>query len=96
MKPILPGWAIAQICEAIVVFLVVFFGEIERDVGNLVMHDRLCGNLAVRDDLSAPAEPSASFALERRPNSNLKPAGARLCNFLRNGDSIRDYDELSQ
>jgi hypothetical protein len=29
-------------------------------------------------------------------DSNFKPAGARLCIFLGNGDSIRDYDELSQ
>ncbi len=60
------------------------------------MHNSVGGNSAVRDDLSAPAEPSASFVLECRLNSNFKPTGVRPCIFLGNGDSIRDYDELSQ
>jgi hypothetical protein len=61
------------------------------------MHDLLCGNLSVCGrDLSAPAEPNAGFVLKCGLDSNFKPAGARLCNSLRNGDSIRDYDELSQ
>jgi hypothetical protein len=50
----------------------------------------------VRGDLSAPAEPNASFVLKCSLDGNFKPAGARLCIFLGNGDSIRDYDELSQ
>jgi hypothetical protein len=76
--------------------MVVFFGEIERDVGNLVMHNLPCGNLSMRGNLSAPAEPNASFVLKCGLNGNFKPSGAHLRNFLRNGDSIRDYDELSQ
>jgi hypothetical protein len=75
---------------------VVFLGEIERDVGNLVMNDLLRGDLGLRSDLSAPAEPNARFVLECRLDGNFKAAGARLCIFVRNGNSIRDYDKLSQ
>jgi hypothetical protein len=52
------------------------------------MHDRLGGNLGMRGDLSAPAEPNASFVLECGLDGNFKPAGARLCIFLGNCDSI--------
>ena len=59
------------------------------------MYDLLCGDLSVRGDLSAPAEPNARFVLKCGLDGNFKPAGARLCIFLGNSDSIRDYDELS-
>ena len=71
--------------------MVVFFGEIERDVGNLVVHDLLCGNLSVRGDLSAPAEPNARFVLKCGLDGNFKPAGAGLSIFL--GDE-RLYSRL--
>ena len=76
--------------------MVVLFGEIERDVGNFVMHDPLCSDLGASGDLSTPAEPNAGFVLERRLDGDFKPAGARLCIFLGNGDSIGDYDKLRQ
>jgi hypothetical protein len=60
------------------------------------VHDLLSGDLGVRGDLSAPAEPNARFVLECRLDGNFKPASARLCIFLGNGDSVRDYDKLSQ
>jgi hypothetical protein len=88
-----PEYAIG---EAIVVFVVIFSGEIERDVGYLIVHDLLCGNLSMRSNLSTPAEPSARFVLKRGLDGNFKPARARVYIFLGNADSIRDYDELSQ
>jgi hypothetical protein len=75
---------------------VVFFGQIERDVGNFVMHDRLRRDLGVRGDLSAPAEPNARSLLKRSLYGDLKPAGARLSSFVGNGDPIRDNHELRQ
>ena len=76
--------------------MVIFFGEIERNVGNLVVHDLLCGDPSVRGDLSAPAEPNARFVPKRGLDGNFKPASARAYIFLGNADSIRDYDELTQ
>jgi hypothetical protein len=76
--------------------MMIFFGEIERNVGNLVVHDLLSGNLGVRGNLATPAEPNAGFVLKRGLDSNFKPAGARAYIFLGNSDSIRDYDELTQ
>jgi hypothetical protein len=74
----------------------ILFGEIDRDVGNLIVHHFLRYDLGVRGDLSAPTEPDASFVRECRLHGNLKPAGARLCAFFRDRDSIRNYDELPQ
>src|ERR1051326_6038542 len=74
----------------------VLFGEVYRDVGNLIVRQLLRRDLGVCGDLSAPAEPNARFLRECRLHGNLEPAGARLCIFLGNGDSIRDYDELPQ
>jgi len=42
---------------------VILFGEIERDVGNLVVHNPLRSDLGVRGNLSAPTQPNASFVL---------------------------------
>jgi hypothetical protein len=50
----------------------------------------------MRGNLSAPTEPNAGFVLKCGLDGNFKPAGARLCIFLGNRDSIRDDDELSQ
>ena len=80
--------------EAIVVFAVVLFGEIERDVGNIVVHALLRGNLGACCDLSAPAKPYAGFLLECGLDGNLKSASASLCIFFGNRDSVRDYDKL--
>jgi len=85
-----------MIREAIVVFVMVLFGEIERDIGNPVVHDPLGIDLGASGDLSAPAEPNARFLLKRRLDGDFKPAGARLCIFLGNGDSVGDYDKLRQ
>ena len=79
-----------------VVFVVVLLGEIECDVGNPVVHDPLCSDLGKSGDLSTPAEPNARFVLKRRLDGDFKPAGARLCIFLGNGDSVGDYDKLRQ
>jgi len=76
--------------------MMIFFGEIERNVGDLVVHDLLSGNLGVRGNLATPAEPNAGFVLKRGLDSNFQPAGARAYIFLGNSDSIRDYDELTQ
>ena len=76
--------------------MVVLVGEIERDVGNSVVHDPLGINLGASGDLSTPAEPNARFMLERRLDGDFKPTGARLCIFLGNGDAVRDYDKLCQ
>jgi len=85
-----------MIREAIVVFVMVLFGEIERDIGNPVVHDPLGINLGASGDLSTPAEPNARFVLERRFDGDFKPTGASLCIFLGNGDSVGDYDKLRQ
>jgi hypothetical protein len=39
-------------------------------------------------DLATPAEPNAGFVLKCGRESNFKPAGARLCIFLGNTDSV--------
>ena len=74
----------------------VLFGEIERDIGNPVVHDPLGIDLGASGDLSAPAEPNARFLLKRRFNGDFKPAGASLRIFVRNRDSVGDYDKLRQ
>jgi hypothetical protein len=66
---------------------VILFREIERDVGNFVVYDLLCGNLSARGDLSAPSEPNARFVLKCGLDGNFKPAGARRRIFLGNGNS---------
>jgi hypothetical protein len=60
------------------------------------MHDLLRGDLGLRSDLPAPAEPDAGFVLECRLDGNFKPAGVRLCISLGNANSIRNYDKLRQ
>jgi hypothetical protein len=82
--------------SSIVVFVVVLFGEIERDVGNFVMHDRLRGDLGVRSDLSAPAEPNARFLLERALTATSSPPARAFAFLFGNGDSVGDYDKLRQ
>jgi hypothetical protein len=57
--------------------MVILFGEIERNVGNLVVHDLLCGNLSLRSDLSTPAKPNAGFVLKRGLDGNFKAASTR-------------------
>ena len=74
----------------------VFSGEIDGDVGYLIVHHLLGHDLGVRGDLSAPTEPDARSVLECRLDGNLKPAGVCLCTFVGNRDSIRDYDKLPQ
>ena len=66
----------------------VLFGEVYRDVGNLIVRQLLRRDLGVRGDLSASAEPNAGFLRKCRFHGNLEPASARLCIFLGNGDSI--------
>src|SRR5271168_2796798 len=72
------------------------FGEIERYVGNLIVDNLLGCDLGVRGDLSTPAKPDAGFLLKCGLDDNFQPAGARGCIFVRNSDSVRDYDKLSQ
>jgi len=72
------------------------FGEIERYVGNLMVYNLLCCDLGVRGDLSTPAKPDAGFLLKCGPDGNFQPAGARGRIFVRDSDSVRDYDKLSQ
>jgi hypothetical protein len=60
------------------------------------MHDMLLGYLSVCGNLSAPAKPNARFFFKCGLYGNFKPTGARLCIFLGNGDSVRDYDKLPQ
>ena len=76
--------------------MVVLFGEIERDIGNPVVHDPLGIDLGASGDLSTPAEPNARFLLKRRLDGDFKPAGAGLCISVRNCDSVGDYDKLRQ
>ena len=76
--------------------VVILFREIDRDVGDIVMHDLAHCDLGARGDLAAPAEPDAGLVLERRIHGDFQPAGARECVFLGNGDPVRDYDELRQ
>ena len=85
-----------MIREAIVVFVMVLFGEIERDIGNPVVHDPLGIDLGASGDLSAPAEPNAGFLLKRRLDGDFKAAGASLCILVRDRDSVGDYDKLRQ
>jgi hypothetical protein len=66
------------------------------DVGNLGVHNPLRSDLGVRGKLSAPTQPNARFLLQCRPDGDFKAAGARRCIFLGNGNSVRDYDKLSQ
>jgi hypothetical protein len=60
------------------------------------VHNPLRSDLGLRGNLSAPTQPNARFVLQCRPDGNFKPAGARIRIFLGNGNSIRDYDKLSQ
>ena len=76
------------VCEATVVFLVVLFGEVERDVRNLVVDDLACRDPTMRRDFSTPAEPNAGFLLECCVDGNFKPAGTRASISLGNGDSV--------
>jgi len=76
--------------------VVVLFGEIERNVANPVVHDPLRSDFGASGDLSTPAEPHTRFVLERRLHGNFKPAGVSLRIFVRNRDSVGDYDKLRQ
>jgi hypothetical protein len=82
--------------EAVVVFLVVLLREIERDIGDLVVHNLPRCDLGARGDLPAPAEPDAGRVLEGPVHGDFQSAGVRLYIFRGNGDPIRDYDELRQ
>ena len=70
----------------------VLFGEIDRDVGDLIVLNLLSSNPGVGGHLSAPAEPNAGFALECSFDRNFKPPGPRFCIFLGYGNSIPDND----
>ena len=82
--------------EAVVVFAVVLFGEIERDVANTAAFRPLRRNLGADANLSAPAEPNAGFLFERRVDSDFKSACASLRISVRNRDSVRNDDKLRQ
>jgi hypothetical protein len=76
--------------------MVIFFGEIERNVGNLVVHDLLSGNFGLRRDFPTPAEPNTGFVIKHRVNGNFKPASASAYISIGDAVSVRDYDELTQ
>jgi hypothetical protein len=82
--------------EAVVVFAVVLFGEIECDVANTVAFRPLRRNPGAGADLSAPAEPNAGFLFERRVDSDFKSACASLRIFVRNRDSVRNDNKMRQ
>src|SRR5262245_7026778 len=81
--------------EAVVVFLVIFLGEVADDVSDLVARDRPGFDLGARRYASAPTEPNPRHALERRLDGDLEPAGTHPA-LIRNGYPVRYYDEPRQ
>src|ERR1700729_3192668 len=78
--------------EAVIVFPVVLFGEIECDVANAVAFCPLRRNPGAGAVLSAPNESNTGFFFERRVYSVFKSDCASLCIFVRNRDSVRNDD----
>ena len=58
------------------------------------MSDRLDRLLSLFGNASAPAKPQAAVPLERRSDRHFEPAGSRAA--IRNGNSVRHYDEPRQ
>src|SRR5262245_2335496 len=94
IEPIVQNRPQHAIGETVIEFLVVIFAQVHRRVGNVVLHDRFDSPRRVFGYATAPAEPQAAIALERRPDRNLEPASP--CAAVRNTNSVRDYDEPRQ
>ena len=68
--------------------------QIDRDIRHVVFDESLGRLRRAVGHTSAPAEPDAAAALERRTNSNLQPAGARAA--IRYANPVGNYDEPRQ
>jgi hypothetical protein len=76
IQPIMQNWPQHPIGETVIVFLKFVFGEIGDDVLDIVTFDGSRSQFILRADLSAPSDPDAAVAVQRRPQRHLKPAGA--------------------
>ena len=72
------NWPEYTICEATVVFSVVLSGEIERDVGNLVVDDFLFRDLALRGDPSLQPNQVPDFCLSAAFTATSSPPARAL------------------
>jgi len=77
VQPIMQDRPQHPIGETVIVFLKLVFSQVGDDVFDVLVLDGSRSELVLRSDFPAPAKPHASVVLQRRPQRNLKPAGAR-------------------
>ena len=76
------------VSKAAIVFLVILSGEIDRDVGDVLINSPLCCDRAMRGNSSTPAKPNTRSLLKSGINGNFKSTSARACTSFRDGNSI--------
>src|SRR5262249_37515672 len=76
------------VSKAAIVFLVILSGEIDRDVGDVLINSPLCCDRAVRGNPPTPAKPNTRSLPKSGINGNFKSTSARACAFFRNSDSV--------
>ena len=92
IQPIMQDGPEHLVGVAVVVFLIVFFGQIGQHIGLLTA---LIGpNLHVRPrgDPTAPAEPNPGMPLENRTDRHGQPAGAACAVAARNRNPVGNHN----
>src|SRR5215813_234092 len=76
------------VSKAAIVFLVILSGEIDRDVGDVLINSLLCCDRAMRGNPPTPAKPNTRSLPKGGINGNFKSTSARACTSFRKGNSI--------